>query len=83
MQKSSLNKQKNSQAKNFYLFHLIKKGFFSWKNYYKNKKEINNKKLRRKIIGKILINKLRNNLYEQKMIGMNYNNFLLKKYYFN
>ena len=83
MQKNSLNKQKNSQAKNFYFFNLIKKGFFSWKNYYINKKEINNKKLRRKIIGKILINKLRNNLYEQKMIGMNYNNFLLKKYYFN
>ena len=83
LQRSSSRKQKNSQAKNFYLFNLIKKGFFSWKKFYQNKKAINNKKLRRKIIGKILINNLRNNLYEQRMIGMNYNNFLLKKYYFN
>ena len=83
MQKRASYKQKNIQAKNFYLFNLVKKNFFLWKKRVEIKKENNNKKLRRKIIGKILINNLRNNLYEQKVIGMNYHYFLLKKYYFN
>ena len=83
MQKRVLYKQKNSQVKNFYCFNLIKKGFYLWIKIHNNKKIINMKKLRRKVIGKILINNLRNNLYEQRMIGMNYNYFLLKKYYFN
>ena len=83
MQKTSSYKQKNIHAKNFYFFNLIKKGFFSWKKNVKIKQDINAKKLRRKIIGKILINNLRINLYEQKLIGMKYNQILLKKYYFN
>ena len=83
MQQRASYKQKNIQAKNFYLFNLVKKNFFLWKKKMKIKKENNNKILRRKIIGKILINNLRNNLYEQKLIGMNYHYFLLKKYYFN
>ena len=83
MQKTSLYKQKNIQAKNFYLINLIKKNFFLWKKNAKIKQDINNKKLRRKIIGKIFINNLRINLYEQKLLGMKYNQILLKKYYFN
>ena len=83
MQKRALYKQKNEQAKNIYLFNLTKKIFFNWVKTHKRKKEINNKKLRRKVIGKIFINNLRNNLLEQRMLGMNYNYFLLKKYYFH
>ena len=83
MQQRALYNQKNLQAKNFYLFNLIKHGFYLWKKKYINKKEITNKKLRRKVIGKILINNLRNNLLEQKKLGMNYHCLLLKKYYFN
>ena len=83
MQKRALYKQKNAQAKNFYLFNLIKKAFRVWVKKHINNKSIEMKKLRRKVIGKILINNLRNNLYEQRMIGMNYHYFLLKKYYFN
>ena len=83
MQKRAAYKQKNEQAKNIYLFNLTKKIFQKWVKMHKRKKEINIKKLRRKVVGKIFINNLRNNLLEQKMIGMNYNYFLLKKYYFN
>ena len=83
MQKTALYKQKNIQTKNFYLFNLIKKGFFLWKKNIKIKQDINTRKLRRKILGKIFINNLRINLYEQRQIGMEYNQLLLKKYYFN
>ena len=69
--------------KNLYLITLIKKVFYKWIKYHRNKKDINTKKIRRKVIGKILINNLRNNLNEQRLIGMNYNILLLKKYYFN
>ena len=83
MQKTAIYKQKNIQAKNFYLFNLIKKAFFLWKKNIKIKQDINTKKLRRKILGKIFLNNLRINLYEQRQIGMKYNQLLLKKYYFN
>ena len=83
MQKRASYKQKNEEAKNLYLITLIKKVFYKWIKYHRNKKDINTKKIRRKVIGKILINNLRNNLNEQRLIGMNYNILLLKKYYFN
>jgi hypothetical protein len=83
MQKRASYKQKNLEAKNLYLITLIKKVFYKWIKYHRNKKDINTKKIRRKVIGKILINNLRNNLNEQRLIGMNYNILLLKKYYFN
>ena len=82
MQKRALYKQKKEQANNFYASNLVKKSIKLWKLNYKIKKDKNNKLLRRKIIGKIFINNLKNHLDEQRLIGMKYRCILLKKYYF-
>ena len=82
MQKRALCKQKKEQANNFYASNLVKKSIKLWKLNYKIKKDKNNKLLRRKIIGKIFINNLKNHLDEQRLIGMKYRCILLKKYYF-
>jgi hypothetical protein len=66
-----------------YLINLVRRAIKTWVKYTKYKNELNAKLLRRKLIGKIFINNLKNNLYEQRAIGMNYNVILLKKYYFH
>ena len=83
MQKRALLKQKIGNMRQIYLINLIKRAIKNWKKYTKYKNELNAKLLRRKIIGKIFINNLKNNLYEQRTIGMNYHVILLRKYYFH
>jgi hypothetical protein len=83
MQKRSAYKQKIGQMRQIYLINLIKRAIKNWKKYTQYKNELNAKLLRRKVIGKILINNLKSHLYEQRIIGMNYNAILLRKYYFN
>jgi hypothetical protein len=83
MQKSAAYKQKIGQMRQIYLINLIKRAIKNWKKYTQYKNELNAKLLRRKVIGKILINNLKSHLYEQRIIGMNYNAILLRKYYFN
>ena len=83
MRKRASYKQKVGKMRQIYLVNLVKKSIKKWKYYTEYQKEKNAKLLRRKIVGRILINNLRNNLYEQRAIGMNYNVLLLRKYYFN
>ena len=83
MQKRAVTKQKIAKMRQFYLVNLVKKSINKWRKYTIYQNEKNAKLLRRKIIGKILINNLKNNLYEQRTIGMNYNVILLRKYYFH
>ena len=83
MSKRAAYKQKVGKMRQFYLINLVKKSIKKWKIYTEYQNEKNAKLLRRKIIGRILINNLRNNLYEQRAIGMNYNVILLRKYYFH
>ena len=83
MQKRAVAKQKIAQMRQIYLVNLIKKSIKKWRKYTIYQNEKNAKLLRKKIIGKILINNLKNNLYEQRIIGMNYNVILLRKYYFH
>ena len=83
MQNRAAYKKKCEQISQLYLINLVKRAIKKWYKFTKYKNDLNAILLRRKIIGKILINNLKNNLYEQRMIGVNYNNILLKKYYFH
>lgn len=83
MQKRALYTQKKEHMNQIYLINLVRRAIKKWVKYTKYKNELNAKLLRRKLIGKIFINNLRRNLYEQKAVGMNYNAILLKKYYFH
>lgn len=83
MQKRAIYIQKKEHMSQIYLINLVRRAIKNWVKYTKYKNELNAKLLRRKLIGKIFINNLRNNLYEQRAIGMNYNAILLKKYYFH
>ena len=83
MSKRAAYKQKIENTRQIYLINLLKSSIKKWRLYTKSQNEKNIKLLRRKIIGKILINKLKNNLYEQRTIGMNYYSILLRKYYFH
>ena len=83
MQKRAIYIQKKEHMSQIYLINLVRRAIKNWVKYTKYKNELNAKLLRRKLIGKIFINNLRNNLYEQRAIGINYNVILLKKYYFH
>ena len=83
MQKRAALKQKIGKMRQIYLINLIKRAIKNWKKYTQYKNVLTAKLLRRKIIGKMLINNLKNNLYEQRTIGMNYHVILLRKYYFH
>ena len=83
MQSRAAYKKKCEQMSQLYLINLVKRTIKKWYKFTQYKNDLNAILLRRKIIGKILINNLKNNLYEQRMIGVNYNNILLKKYYFH
>ena len=83
MSKRAAYKQKVGKMRQIYLINLVKKSIKKWNIYTEYQNEKNAILLRRKIIGRILINNLRNNLYEQRAIGMNYNVILLRKYYFH
>ena len=83
MQKRAVYKHKSDQMIQIYLINLVRRTIKNWMKYTKYQNELNSKLLRRKVIGKILINNLKNNLYEQRTIGMNYNVILLRKYYFH
>lgn len=83
MQKRAIFKQKMAQMRQIYLVNLLRKSIKKWIKFTKYKNEQNAKLIRKKILGKILINNLKNNLYEQRSIGMNYRVILLRKYYFH
>ena len=83
MQKRAIFKQKIAQMRQIYFVNLLRKSIKKWIKFIKYKNEKNAKLLRKKILGKILINNLKNNLYEQRSIGMNYRVILLRKYYFH
>ena len=83
MRKRAVYRQQIARMRQIYLINLIKKSIKKWKIYTEYQNEKNAKLLRRKIIGRILINNMRNYLYEQRAIGMNYNVILLRKYYFH
>ena len=83
MRKRAVYRQQIARMRQIYLINLIKKSIKKWKIYTEYQNEKNAKLLRRKIIGRMLINNMRNYLYEQRAIGMNYNVILLRKYYFH
>ena len=83
MSKRAAFRQKIEKAQQIYLINLVKNSIKKWILYTKYQNEKNAKLIRRKIIGKIFINNLKNNLYEQRAIGMNYYVILLRKYYFH